>query len=91
MNNKAVCGVLLNAQAYAVLGEALRPYIKEGPIGKYIYCRTAQQIGSFLDMTFSPEMCDGSVKDEMRISIPLQYVEFIASAEGSLPIGFNPT
>ena len=91
MNKESVCGVLLNEQAYKEVGKALSPYVKEGPIGKYIYCRSAAQIGSFLDMTFSPEMCDGSVKEEMRISIPLRYVEFIASGEGSLPIGFNPT
>ena len=92
MSNKSSCGVLLNEQAYISIGEALSPYIKEGVIGKYIYCSSAQENGSFLDMTFKPEMCNGSIKDEMRISVPLRYVEFIAtSPEGTLPIGFVST
>ncbi|KAF3983164.1 MAG: hypothetical protein HFP81_08235 [Methylococcales symbiont of Hymedesmia sp. n. MRB-2018] len=88
MSQGGICGVLLNEDAYKILGKVLEPYVKEGSIGKYIYCNTAQQNGYFLDMTFKPEMCDGSIEDEMRISVPLTYVEFIVSGDGSLPIGF---
>jgi len=86
-----VCGVLLVEEAYSFLGEAISPYIKEGRIGKYIYCTSAVQNGNFIDMTFKPEQCDGSVKDIMVISIPLNMVKFMASGRKSLPVGFSST
>ena len=89
MIKQMVCGVLLYEQAYEDIGDALKPYIKEAAIGKYIYCNSANQNGAFLDMLFKPEMCNGSVKDEMLISIPIKTVKFIASGNKSLPIGFT--
>lgn len=86
-----VCGVLLVDEAYSFLGEAIAPYVKEGRIGKFIYCMSAVQNGSFVDMTFKPEQCDGSVKDIMTISIPVQFVKFMASGRKSLPLGFVST
>jgi hypothetical protein len=85
-----VCGVLLVEEAYSFLGEALAPYVKEGRIGKYIYCTSAVQSGSFIDMTFKPEQCDGSVTEIMTISIPLHFVKFMATGRKSLPLGFAP-
>ena len=84
-----VCGVLLFEDAYAKLGEAITPYVKEGRIGKFIYCTSAIQNGSFVDMTFSPEQCDISNADPMTISVPLHFVKFMATGHKSLPIGFS--
>ena len=86
--SKYVCGVILSQNAYSLLCEPLKPYLRTGPVGKYIYCKSAQQNGSFLDIKFSPEMHDGV--EEMLISIPIGFVLFIASAAKSLPIGFIP-
>lgn len=85
-----VCGVLLAEEAYSFLGEAITPYVKTGPIGKFIYCTSAIQNGSFVDMTFRPEQCDGSIKDIMTISVPLHFVKFMATGRKSLPLGFSP-
>jgi len=84
-----VCGVLLTEDSYSFLGEAIAPYVKEGRIGKYIYCTSAAQSGNFIDMTFKPEQCDGSVKDTMVISIPVHLVKFMATGRKSLPLGFT--
>ncbi len=89
MPPKTVCGVLLYKEGYDELGDAIKPYISEGPIGKYIYCRSAQEHGSFLDMTFTPDMCDETVKCDMLISVPLRFVKFMTSGSDSLPIGFG--
>ena len=84
-----VCGVLLVEEAYSTLGKAITPYIKEGRIGKYIYCTSAIQNGNFIDMKFKPEQCDGSVKDSMTISIPVHMVKFMATGLKELPLGFS--
>lgn len=88
MTKPKIYGVLLTDQAYTEIGEALNPYLSEGPIGKYIYCRHVEQNGSFFDMTFSPRMYEGSHKGEMLISIPIRFVKFVASGDDSLPPGF---
>ena len=85
-----VCGVLLVEEAYSFLGDAITPYVKEGRIGKYIYCTAAVQNGNFIDMTFKPEQCDGSIKDTMVISVPVHLVKFMATGRKSLPLGFTP-
>jgi hypothetical protein len=85
----AVCGVLLYEEAYKDIGDVLTPYVSEGPIGKYIYCKTAQENGSFLDMTFTPALCAETVKEDMLISVPLRYVRFMTTSSASLPMGFT--
>lgn len=84
----SVCGVLLFETAFTELGDAINPYVKEGSIGKYIYCSEAVQNGNFIDMTFEPEQLNGSTKDRMLISIPIHFVKFMATA-AKLPIGFS--
>ncbi len=73
-SSDTVCGVLLVEEAYSLLGEAIAPYVREGIIGKYIYCSSAFQNGYFLDMTFKPEQCAGAIKDTMVISAPLRFI-----------------
>jgi hypothetical protein len=86
----SVCGVLLYDCAYQEIGAALDPYVNEGTIGKFIYCKSAIQNGAFLVMTFKPEQCDpmARVVEDMTISVPLKYVKFMVEGEKSLPIGF---
>lgn len=86
-----VCGVLLFDDAYAKLGDVIAPYVKEGRFGKYLYCTSAVQNGSFVDMTFKPEQCDCSIKESITISIPLHFVKFMATGHESLPVGFSST
>ena len=86
-----VCAVLLIDEAYRLLGDAIAPYVKEGRSGKYMYCMTAAQNGSFLDMTFHPSQCDGSVADIMIVSVPLQFVKFMATGASGNALGFTFT
>jgi hypothetical protein len=85
----SICGVLLTEQGLNELGKAIEPYLKEGTIGKYIYCTQAVQNGNFIDMTFEPSQTDGSIKDSMLVSIPVHFVKFMATGAKSLPIGFS--
>lgn len=85
----SVCGVLLTDAGLAELGDAIKPYLQEGPAGNFIYCAQAVQNGNFIDMTFEPGQADGSVVEGMVVSIPLGFVKFMVTGVKSLPIGFG--
>lgn len=80
MKNKNMYGILLFDEAYDYLSEILKPYLREGPIGKYIYGTKAIHDGVFLNIIISPDIVNGRIKDDMEISIPLRFIKFIASA-----------
>lgn len=83
-----VCGVLLIEDAYDLLGDAIAPYVQEGRIGKFIYCESAVQNGNFIDMHFRPEQCDGTIQCPMQVSIPVQFVKFMATGITERQLGF---
>lgn len=82
-------GVLLFENAWEELGEALKPYQKEGPIGKYLYCRKVELGYSFVTLTFTPKQVGGKITCNMSISIPTSYVKFIAEGADKTPMGFR--
>ena len=86
-----VCVVVLSDGAYADLAGYIDPYVKEGRRGKYIHCTSAIQDGNFIDMKFTPEQCDGSVKCNMTVSIPVHFVKFMVSGDDDVSIGFAAT
>ncbi|MBA5639503.1 hypothetical protein H3H37_20790 [Duganella sp. LX20W] len=88
MSTKTVCGVQLVDEAYALLGDAIAPYVQTGRIGKFIYCESAVQNGNFLDMRFRPEQCDGTVQCPMQVSVPVNFVKFMAAGINEKQLGF---
>ena len=84
-------GVLLFEHAWEALGDALKPYQQEGPIGKYLYCKDLHYDGHFMKMTFIAEQVDNRIDCTMHTSIPTSFVRFIAEAadRDRAPIGFG--
>lgn len=88
--SKTTCAVVLTEAGYSALDKFLGPYLREGTnIGRYMYATKAEQIGSFIDVTFEPEDCDEKIGSRMRISIPVQFVLFMASGEADKVLGFK--
>ncbi len=86
----ATYGVLLTDEGIKELGQAISPYLLNGSIGKYMYCSHAVQNGNFFDLTFNPSESLPTLKEGIIISIPVNFVKFIAtSEEKSQFIGFN--
>lgn len=86
----AIYGVLLTDEGIKELGQAISPYLLNGPIGKYIYCNHAVQNGNFFDLTFDKSEKTHSLKERIIISIPVVFVKFIATCqEESQFSGFN--
>jgi hypothetical protein len=88
MSNLRHIGVLLFDEAYALLSDALKPYLQKGPIGDYIYGSKAEHDGVFLNITIEPSEVKGRIRDTMEISIPLRFVKFVVSAPSKDLIGF---
>ena len=82
-------GVLLFENAWEEIGEALKLYQKEGPIGKYLYCRNVELGHSFVTLTFAPKQVDGRIGCKMNISIPCSFVKFVAEGADKTPMGFR--
>jgi len=82
-------GVLLTEQAYQDLGEALKPYIQHGPIGKYIYAKSVENQGNFVLMTILPEQVQNKIGNIMTIWIPTPFVKFIVGSENLDSLGFS--
>ena len=82
-------GVLLFDNAWEEIGEALKHYQQEGPIGKYLYCREIDLGHSFVTMTFTPHQVEGKIASQMSISIPSSFVKFVAEGADKRPMGFR--
>jgi hypothetical protein len=88
--SKKIYAILLNDQLSPRLEQALGPYLKNGTIGKFIEGTKVQQVDSFLQVTVTKELAGGSIADDMRISIPVRYIEFFAEGDSSPIAGFLP-
>ena len=86
---ETVCAVILTEEGYGALGDTIKPYVKDGSLGRYMYCMSATQSGNFVDMKFHPSQCDGSIKDIMIVSVPVQFVKLMISGGSANPLGFS--
>lgn len=84
------CAVVLTEEGYTILGPLIEPYIKTGTtVRRYLYATKVEQMGSFIELIFEPEDCDMKIESRIRISIPFQFVLFMASGEaGGKSLGF---
>ncbi|GAA0718151.1 hypothetical protein [Dokdonella soli] len=84
---KRVYGVLLHDQAYIDFAGAIAPFVSEGPIGKYIYCATADTSGQYFRMVVEGKANDDSTF-EAEIQIPHGYVKFVIVYPEEKKFGF---
>ena len=84
-------GVLLFEEAWNQLGEALKPYWQEGPIGKYLYCKDIGFCGHFMTLTFTQKQVHNRIGCDMTIWVPTSFVKFIAHTADKTraPVGFQ--
>jgi hypothetical protein len=76
-------------QALEVLGEAIRPYLQEGPAGPHILCSEIDTGGSLIEMTIEARDLDGKTV-ERELMVPVSMVRMIVSARGEAAFGFGP-
>lgn len=81
--------VYLFAEALPVLGEAIRPYLQEGPGGPHVFCREIDTGGMLIEMTLEGRTPAGQPVS-IELMIPAGMVRMIVSARSDGAFGFGP-
>lgn len=76
-------------QALDALGEAVKPYLLEGPGGAHVLCREIDTGGAFIEMTLDGLAADGKAV-ELELMVPGNMVRMIVSARSDESFGFGP-
>lgn len=76
-------------QALEVLGDAIKPYLLDGPGGVHVLCREIDTSGAFTEMTLEGRTAEG--RDvSLELMVPGSMVRMIVSAHGQGSFGFVP-
>ncbi len=81
MGEAQVYAVFLYPQAIEVLGEAIKPYLADGPQGPHIVSAEIDTGGAFCELTLIGQNSEGK-KIELELMIPTQMVRLIVSLHG---------
>lgn len=89
MNETQGYAVFFFPQALEALGEAIRPYLLDGPAGPHVLCKEIDTGGAFTEMTLEGRTADG--RDlTLELMVPGSMVRMIVSAHGEGSFGFGP-
>jgi hypothetical protein len=79
--------VFLYPQALEALGEPIKPYIRDAPLGQHIACAEIDASGPFFGMTLIGQGAQGQPL-ELDIMVPSSMVRLVMSMHGEHEIGF---
>jgi len=81
--------VFLFPQALEALGEAIRPYLLDGPAGPHVLCREIDTAGALIEMTLEMQTSEGRPVS-LELMVPTSMVRMIVSARSDEAFGFGP-
>ncbi|KQZ66064.1 hypothetical protein ASD53_16655 [Lysobacter sp. Root559] len=81
--------VFLFPQALEALGEAIRPYLLDGPAGPHVLCREIDTAGALIEMTLEMQPSEGRPVS-LELMVPTSMVRMIVSARSDEAFGFGP-
>ena len=79
--------VFLFPQAIEALGDPIKTYIREAPVGPHIVCKEIDASGSFFEMTLIGEGAQGQPL-KLEIMVPSSMVRLVMSMHGEHEVGF---
>jgi len=79
--------VFLFPQALEALGDPIKPYILDEPMGPHIVCTEIDASGPFFGMTLLGQGTKGQAL-QLEIMIPSSMVKLVMSMHGEHDIGF---
>ena len=87
MNESAGYAVFFFAPALEALGDAIKPYLQEGPAGPHVPCREVDTAGAFIELTLEGRTPEGR-EVELELMVPGNMVRMIVSArsDGDLKV-----
>lgn len=87
MNDSAGYAVFFFAPALEALGDAIKPYLQDGPAGPHVPCREVDTAGAFIEMTLAGRAADGR-EVALELMVPGNMVRMIVSARSDEEFGF---
>ena len=87
MDDSSGYAVFFFPPALEALGDAIKPYLREGPMGPHIPCREVDTGGAFIEMTLEGQTEQGQ-KVELDLMVPGSMVRMIVSAHSDNEFGF---
>ena len=87
MNDFAGYAVFFFAPALEALGDAIKPYLQDGPAGPHVPCREVDTGGAFVEMTLQGQAPDGR-PIALELMVPGNMVRMIVSAHSDNEFGF---
>ena len=81
--------VFLYPQALEALGEAIRPYMHDGPSGPHVLCNAIDTGGALIEMTIEGRTAEGTAI-AVELMVPANMVRMIVSARSDGVFGFGP-
>jgi hypothetical protein len=89
MGDRNGYAVFFYENSLATLGEAIKPYLCEGPHGTHVSCREVDTAGSFVEMMLDGREDSGRTID-LELIVPTSMVRMIVSARADEAFGFVP-
>src|SRR6478672_6094456 len=87
MNDSAGYAVFFFAPALEALGEAIKPYLQDGPAGPHVPCIEVDTAGAFVELTLEGRTNDGR-EVALELMVPGNMVRMIVSARSDGEFGF---
>ena len=88
MNDSAGYAVFFFAPALEALGDAIKPYLQDGPAGPHVPCREVDTAGAFIELTLEGRTADGR-EVALELMVPGNMVRMIVSARSDGDFGFQ--
>ena len=79
--------VFLFPQALEALGDPIKPYLREAPMGPHVVCAEIDASGPFFGMTLVGQGAQGQPLS-LEIMVPSSMVRLVMSMHGEHEIGF---
>ena len=89
MNGKNGYAVFFFPQALEALGEAIKPYLQDGPAGPHLVCREIDTGGALIEMTLEGVTTEGR-SVQLELMLPGSMVRMIVSSQSDGDFGFGP-
>lgn len=89
MNDANGYAVFFFPQALEALGEAIAPYLQDGPAGPHVVCNEIDTAGSLIEMTIRGTNTEGKV-GVLELMVPGSMVRMIVSSQIDGSFGFGP-
>jgi len=89
MDDDSNYAVFFFPQALEALGDAMKPYLQDGPAGPHVVCNGVDTGGSLIEMNLTGTGADGK-SVQIELMVPSSMVRMIVSMHSHELFGFGP-